>query len=92
MIVRIVGEAQYRVPDNERDHLNQLDDAVVAAVTANDEAKFKAGYDALLTEVRTKGSTLPATDLSTSDIALPHPDLTLAEAKSIFVGAGLIPN
>ena len=92
MIVRIVGEAQYRVPDSERDRLNQLDDAVVAAVSANDETKFRAGYTALLAHVRTAGTLLPPQELVSSDIALPHPDLTLTEAKDLFTGEGLIPN
>lgn len=92
MIVRIVGEAQYRVPDSERDRLNQLDDGIVAAVSANDEAKFRADYDALLTLVRTKGTTLPADELAVSNVVLPPADLTFAEAERIFAGEGLIPN
>ncbi len=91
MIVRIVGEAQYRIPDSERARLHQLDDAVIAAVSAGDEFKFQAEYDALLALVRSQGTALPPQELATSDIALPQADLTFAEAKSIFVGDGPIP-
>ena len=40
MIVRISGEGQFRLPDNDAERLNDLDNEAVAAVEAGDEAKF----------------------------------------------------
>ncbi|MEA2179290.1 MAG: hypothetical protein QOG77_2587, partial [Solirubrobacteraceae bacterium] len=37
MIVRIMGEGQYRIDDSDRDNLNELDNAAVAAAEGGDE-------------------------------------------------------
>ena len=92
MIVRISDEAQYELSDDLHDQLNQLDDATVAAVDAGDESAFRASYDALLTFVRTKGTTVPDDDLFGSDVILPPADLTFAEAGEDFTGEGLVPD
>ena len=40
MIVRIMGEGQYRIDDSDRDNLNELDNAAVAAAEGGDETAF----------------------------------------------------
>ena len=40
MIVRIMGEGQFRIDDSDRDNLNELDNAAVAAAEGGDEATF----------------------------------------------------
>ena len=40
MIVRILGEGQFELPDGDAERLNTLDNEAVAAVEAGDEAKF----------------------------------------------------
>jgi hypothetical protein len=91
MIVRISGEDQYRL-DGEDGRLHELDNAVVAAVEADDEQRFRSTYDELLAFVRTTGTPLPEDELAGSDLILPPPDTTLTEARSEFTGAGLIPD
>jgi hypothetical protein len=91
MIVRISGEDQYRL-DGESDRLNELDSAVVAAVEAGDEPRFRSAYEELLELVRTHGTPLAEDELEGSDLILPPPDTSLAEAQSEFTGAGLIPD
>ena len=92
MIVRISGEGQYRLDDGNHDRLNDLDDAVVAAVDAGDEAGFRSAFDALLTAVRDAGTELAGDDLEASDFILPPADLTFEEAGQEFTGDGLIPD
>lgn len=92
MIVRISGEAQYRLADEKKDELNELDNAVVATVEADDEAGFQSSFGALLDYVRANGERLPDDDLEGSDLILPPADLTLAEAEHDFSGEGLIPD
>ena len=41
--------------------------------------------------VRSKGEPLPDEDLTSSDVILPPPDTSLAEAAADFTGEGLIP-
>ena len=48
MIVRISGEGQYDVADDQRERLNQLDNQAVAAVEAGDEAKFNELWGKML--------------------------------------------
>jgi hypothetical protein len=91
MIVRISGEDQYRL-DGENGRLNELDNAVIAAVEAGDEARFRGAYDELLSFVRTKGTPLADDELEGSDLILPPPDISLAEAQGEFTGVGLIPD
>jgi len=91
MIVRILSEGQFQVPSAQLDRLNRLDNAVVDAVAKGKEAQYKKAYARLLALVREKGQPVPATDFVSSDAVLPQADLTLEEAKSLFVGDGLIP-
>ncbi len=42
--------------------------------------------------VRQKGEPLAVDQLEESDVILPPPDLTPAEAKNLFAGEGLIPS
>ena len=84
MIVRISNEGQYR--------LDELDDAVVAAVGALSEDKYHAAFEELLHFVRTEGEPLEADDLEPSEFILPPADLTFVEAGEEFSGEGLIPD
>ncbi len=90
MIVRIATEAQYELPDDQEGPLNELDNALVAAVEAGDEARFQELFEGLLALVR-RGETLEGDDLSESDVILPPPDISLEEAREEFTGEGLIP-
>lgn len=91
MIVRISGEDQYRL-SSEDGHLNELDNAVVAAVQANDDAGFHKSLGELLDYVRSKGTRLADDELLASDLILPPGDITLSEAAQEFTGEGLIPD
>ena len=92
MIVRIATENQYRIADDAADRLNELDNDAVAAVEAGDEARFQELFESMLDYVREEGEILDGDDLEESDIILPPPDLTFAEAQTEFTGEGLIPD
>jgi len=91
MIVRISGEDQYRLAD-EDDRLQELDEAVIAAVSDGDEARFRGAFDELLGYVRSNGERLSEDDLEASDLILPPADITVTEAAGEFTGEGLIPD
>ena len=92
MIVRIATDQQYRLPDEEAQRLNELDNAAVQAVEAGDEARFDEVFAQMLDLVRREGEPLPEDELEESDVILPPPDLSFAEAAGEFTGEGLIPD
>jgi hypothetical protein len=92
VIVRILTEGQYDLPDDLYDELNSLDNRTVTAVEASDEELFYDTFRALLDLVRDKGTPLADDDLSESSVILPPPDLTLVEAEEEFTGEGLLPD
>ncbi len=92
MIVRIATEDQYRVPDEDAERLNALDNDAVEAVDAGDEARFHAIFAEMLALVRTDGKKLGDDELEESDVILPPPDLSFDEAAHEFTGDGLIPD
>jgi hypothetical protein len=92
VIVRIAGEGQFRVPDEDQDKLNELDNAAVAAVEAGDEPSFLDLWGQMLALVDADGNRLDDDELVESSIILPPRDISLAEAKQEFTGEGLIPD
>src|SRR5207245_3655727 len=92
MIVRISGEDQYRLDDSDADRLNELENAVIAAVDGGDDDAFANAFPALLDYVRSRGTPVDEDELETSDLILPPADVTLEEASREFTGEGLIPD
>ena len=92
MIVRIANEGQYRLDESDHHELNEIDDAVVAAVDAGDEDRFHEKFEELLTFIRDKGSPLGDDELEGSDVIVPPADLSFVEAGEDFSGEGLIPD
>jgi hypothetical protein len=92
VIVRISGEGQYELTDDNRDKLNELDDAVVASCDAGDEAAFRQQFEQLIEFVVSEGRELPDDELVGSDVIVPPRDTSLREAKNEFSGEGLIPD
>jgi len=91
VIVRISNEGQYRLDDGLHERLNELDDAAVAAVEADDEDKFHEAFEELLQVVRSAGTALGDDELEASEVILPPADLSFVEAGEEFTGDGLIP-
>ena len=91
MIVRIMGEGQYRLDDDVRERVNDLDNTVVKAVEGNDEDAFHAAFEEMLDVIRSEGQAVSDNDIETSDVIVPPPDTSMAEAASDFSGDGLIP-
>ena len=91
MIIRILGEAQYDVPETALPELNIMDAAVQAAVDDADTAAFRARLGELLTAVRELGTRVPDAVLTVSDLVLPTPDSDLADVAALLGDEGLIP-
>ena len=92
MIVRLMGEGQYRVDDSVRERLNELDDQAVAALEASDETELDKRLEEMFALVRAEGEPLPDDDLSASDVIIPPSDLTLEETRELISHDGRIPD
>jgi hypothetical protein len=92
VIVRIAGEGQFKLPDEDAGRLNELDNAAVAAAEANDEAKFNELWQQMLALVADDGEAIDSDELVASDVILPPRDISFDEACAEFTGEGLIPD
>ena len=92
MIVRIMGEGQYRLGEDCIARVNELDNAAVAAVEADDEDAFHAAFEDMLETIRSEGEHIGDDEIETSDVIVPPPDTSFAEAAAEFTGDGLIPD
>ncbi len=92
MIVRIMGEGQYRVADEHSTLLNELDEQAAQALERGDHEDLARLLRELADAVRDNGERLDDADLSPSDGIVPPDDLSLEEARELFEGEGLIPD
>jgi hypothetical protein len=90
VIVRILGEGQFRVDDAASAELNQLDADLETAVEHSDAAAFTGALTRLLAQVRAQGSPLPPDILESSDLILPHEDSSMDEVRKLLTDEGLI--
>jgi hypothetical protein len=91
MIVRILGEGQWRLDDGAVDDLNPLDTLVEQAVESGDEAAFRAALEDLLGAVRRAGDQVGLEELVDSALVLPPADASIDEVKDLLSDDGLIP-
>jgi len=92
VIVRIAEDNQYEFPDAQAEQLNDLDNQVVEAVEAGDEARFHDLWGKMIELVRSSGTPVAEDELVGSDVILPPENITFAEASREFTGEGLIPD
>jgi hypothetical protein len=93
MIVRIMGEGQWLLRDEQADVLNSLDAGLESAVEAGDQQAFRSALSDLLASVRTLGDPLPDDSLAPSDAVLPAADSALDDVRALLSESdqGLIP-
>jgi hypothetical protein len=88
VIVRILGEGQYSVPDEHRAALEKLDDAIASAVDEGDESRFGQALAALTAEVRSAGQPLADDAFAPSDLVVPFADASLEETRALLAEHG----
>ncbi|CAM5556480.1 hypothetical protein GCM10010222_28190 [Streptomyces tanashiensis] len=91
MIVRIMGEGQWKLADSHIVELNRLDDELLEEMESGDEEGFRRTLGALLDAVRQLGEPLPDEALEPSELILPAPDAGLDEVREMLSDDGLIP-
>lgn len=91
MIVRILLEGQYDVPDAELNALNSLDSEIERAVGTGAEEHFRTALHQLLARVREVGTPLADESLKPSDIVLPSADASIEDVRELLGDEGLVP-
>ncbi len=84
MIVRILGEGRYDVPDADMPAIEQLDAQLNDALERGDEVEFTSSLSDLIGEVRHTGTLVAPDDLRTSEQVVPHEGSTLAEVRALL--------
>ena len=92
MIVRLMNLGQYRVGDELRTRLDDLDAKAVEALERDDEETLDGYLEEMWALVQREGEELPPENLSPSDVIIPPADLTLEETRQLFSEDGLIPD
>jgi hypothetical protein len=92
VIVRLMGEGQWKIDDGVHERLDALDEEAVAALDAGDEAQLDAALERMWELVKSEGEQLPDADLHPSDVVIPPADLTLEETRELVEREGLIPD
>jgi PspAA-like protein len=92
VIVRLMGEGQYRIDEEVRSQLNELDEQAVRAMEGDDEPALDGLLDRMWDLVEERGDRLPDDEIATSDLIIPPSDLTLEETRKLFTDEGLVPD
>jgi hypothetical protein len=92
-IVRIMGHGQFTVDSRTLKKLNDIDNSIVKMVSTerSDDTEFKRKLTELSNLVIENGKPLDPHEIIRSDIILPSADLSIDEAKKLFMGEGVIP-
>jgi len=95
MIIRIVGEGQWQVPDIEMGHLNRIDARVEHAIETTSQNELTEALTELVTTVRTVGTPIAADNIIDSALIVPDVSAPIEEV-SVWLsehpaGDGLIP-
>lgn len=89
MIVRILGEGQFRVSDDAATQLNQMDADLEAVVERGDDAALAATLNSLLAHVRDHGVEVPPDSLEPSELILPHEGSSMDEVRKLLSDDGI---
>ena len=83
MIVRIMGEGQFEVPDGTEPLLEALDEELLRAVEDDDEEGFQVALGELMVTVRRLARPLGGRPRP-SELVLPGPGTTVREVRGLL--------
>ncbi|HEY2668317.1 MAG TPA: hypothetical protein VGK51_15915 [Actinomycetota bacterium] len=83
MIVRVLGDGQYELPESVEAEFERLDNHLIAHVEDGDEEAFRRELAELVALVR-QGSELPHDDFRPSDAVLPSPYSSLEDVRELL--------
>ena len=77
MIIRIVREGQWQVPDIEMGHLNRIDARVEHAIETTSQNELTEALTELVTTLRTVGTPIADDNIIDSDLIVPDVSATI---------------
>ncbi len=89
MIVRILGEGQFRVSDDAAADLTRMDADLESVVERGDDAALSATLNKLLAHVRGHGEAVPPDSLEPSELILPHEGSSMDEVRKLLSDDGI---
>jgi PspAA-like protein len=92
VIVRLMGEGQYRLDDDALQRLSELDERAHEALERDDEPELDRYLDEMAGLIRREGEKVLDEEIASSDAIVPPSDLSLEETKQFFSEQGLIPD
>ena len=90
MIIRIMGEGQFRFDESHLGDLNKIDNRIVDHVKKGNQDGFCQDLARMISTVKDLGKPISEEEVIPSDIIVPPADLSFEEAKDIFCNDGLI--
>jgi hypothetical protein len=90
MIIRILGEGQFRLDDDLLDRVNKIDNKIVNHVSQGNKIEYARDLASLISTVKELAEPLDPVEILPSDIIIPPSDLSFEEARRVFCGDGLI--
>ena len=84
MIVRILEEGQWDVPDSSMEKIEKLDDTLEDALNSGDEIAFKSSLDAIIVKIKELGTKVEDDRILPSDLMLPGGEYSLEETKQLL--------
>jgi hypothetical protein len=84
VIVRILGDRLYEVPETDLSEIEELDAKLTTALNAGDEATFSDALSQLINKVREACAPLGDDDDRKSDLVVPHDGSSLQEVRDML--------
>jgi len=84
MIVRILGEGQFELDQDQVASLEDLDKQLLAALEASDEPRFHEVLGHLVERVRKAGKPVRPDRFVPSDLTVPNESASLAELRELM--------
>ena len=90
MIIRILGDGQFRLDDNLVDRVNKIDNKIVKHVSQGNKEEYAKDLANLISTVKELAEPLDPVEILPSDIIIPPSDLSFEDARKVFCDEGLI--
>jgi hypothetical protein len=90
MIIRILGEGQFKLDESQLDRVNKIDNQIVNHVSHNNKDEFAKDLVNLISTIKELGEPLDPAEIVPSDVIVPPTDLSFEEARQVFCDDGLI--
>ncbi len=84
IVVRILDEGQYQLPDDTRDELVARDARLLDALEADDPPAYAAELSGLVAFVRSAGSEVALDVITPSEFVLPTAELSMDDVRALL--------